>query len=199
MDIIVATRNKGKLKEIKELLKDIPVNLLSLNDFKNIPEVKEDGFTFQENALIKAKIVAEITGFPVLSDDSGLEIDALNGQPGIHSARFSGDNAKDSDNIRKVLDLLGKLPEKKRLARFRAVACLHFPDGKTKFTEGTCEGKMIFAPRGENGFGYDPIFMPKGYKKTFAELDETIKNCISHRAKAMEKMKKVLKKIKDAQ
>jgi len=193
LDIIAATRNKGKLKELKELFKDLPVNLLSLNDFVNLPEVKEDGSTFQENALKKAKIVAEITGFTALADDSGLVIDALDGRPGIHSARFSGDNAKDADNIRKVLDLLEKVPENKRMARFKTSICLCFPDGKIKFTEGVCEGKIIFAPRGINGFGYDPIFVPRGYKKTFGELSDTVKNRISHRAKAMMKMRKIIR------
>lgn len=210
MDIVVATRNTGKLKEIKGILKDLPVNLLSLKDFSNLPEIAEDGLTFHDNALKKAKVIAEITGFTVLSDDSGLEIDALNGQPGINSARFAvgtrctvhtgsvdnmADNAKDADNLKKVLGLLKEVPEGKRLARFKAVICLYFPDGKMKFAEGVCEGKIIFIPRGENGFGYDPIFVPKGYKKTFAELSEKIKNRISHRAKAMKEMKKELKSL----
>ncbi|MEW6086735.1 MAG: XTP/dITP diphosphatase [bacterium] len=192
MDIVVATRNKGKLKEIKEILKGLDVNLLSLDDFSDLPDVVEDGLTFKNNALKKAKIISEITGFPVISDDSGLQIDVLNGQPGIHSARFSGDNAKDADNIKKVLDLIKDVPEQKRTARFKAVLCLYFSKRKVKFTEGTCEGRMIFAPRGENGFGYDPIFVPKGYKKTFAELSGKTKNRISHRAKAMKEMKKII-------
>lgn len=192
MDIVIATWNKGKLKEIKELLKDLHIKLFSLNDFSNLPEVKEDGLTFQENALKKAKVIAEITGFSVLADDSGLEIKALGGKPGIYSARFSGKGANDAKNVKKVLKLMKYVPEEKRQAHFITSACLFISNENIFFTEGICEGDIIFEPLGDNGFGYDPIFVPKGYIKTFAELSETVKNRISHRARAMKKIRKII-------
>ncbi|MFH1288000.1 MAG: XTP/dITP diphosphatase [bacterium] len=188
--IVVATRNKGKLKEIREILGALSVNLLSLDDFSRLPEVIEDQLTFQDNALKKAKVIAEITGLPVLAEDSGLEIRALGGRPGIYSARFAGENANDAKNTKKVLDLMRDVPEEKRQARFITSACFFIPASFKFFTEGICEGNIIFKPLGENGFGYDPIFVPKGYKKTFAELSKTVKNRISHRAKALREMRK---------
>lgn len=193
MKLVIATRNIGKFKEIKEILNCH--SLLSLNDFSDLPEVVEDGLTFRDNALKKAKTIAEAMKFPVLAEDSGLEIKALDGRPGIYSARFAGENADDAGNIKKVLALMENVPKGKRQARFITVACLFISGEKIFWTEGICEGSIAFEPSGTSGFGYDPIFVPKGYKKTFAELGETIKNRISHRAKAMMKMRGMLKRV----
>ncbi|HDD35649.1 MAG TPA: XTP/dITP diphosphatase [Candidatus Desulfofervidus auxilii] len=195
MKLVLATRNKGKIKEIKALMADIPIEILSLSDFKNIPNIPETGKTFLENALNKAKTVASLTGHFALADDSGLCVDYLNGAPGIHSARFAGDNATDEENNKKLLTLLKDVPWEKRNAAFICVIVLCSPEGKYYSCEGRCEGIIAFEPKGKHGFGYDPIFFLPVYKKTMAQIPLEIKNRISHRAKALKKMKEIIKNI----
>lgn len=195
IDIVIATRNRGKLAEIANCLSDLPFNILSLNDFPNMPEIVESSKTFSENAIAKAKLTAEFTGKLSLADDSGIEIDHLDGNPGALSARFAGENASDEDRNKKVLQLLDGVPEEKRTARFVCVIAICSPNGKVKTFEGICEGKIAHEPRGTNGFGYDPIFIVPKYGKTFAELPSEVKNEISHRAIALKKAKQFLAQI----
>jgi len=193
-DLVVATRNKKKLVEIRELLADLDYNVLSIADFPDIPEIQEDGETFEENAKKKAVTVAQITQKLTLADDSGLEIDYLKGEPGVRSARFAGENATDEDRNRKVLGLLRNVPKSERGARFRCAISIASPDAHSETVVGTCEGEIALEPRGNSGFGYDPIFIVPDYGKTFAELGSEKKNQISHRAMALKKAKELLAK-----
>lgn len=168
------------------------IDVLSLDDVPDAPEVVEDGETYQENAVKKANALAEHTGYFALADDSGLEADALHGAPGIHSARYAGEHASDAARIKKLLDALKDVSDSQRTARFKCAIALAAPTGKTQVVIGVCEGRLIRSPRGLQGFGYDPIFVPASYDKTFAELGVDVKNRISHRAKALEKLKKHL-------
>jgi XTP/dITP diphosphohydrolase len=186
--LVLATRNAGKVKEIRELLQDLPVRLLTLSDFPDLPEIPEDGTTFHENARHKAETVFRRTGFPSLADDSGLEVDPLGGDPGIRSARFAGEGATDEENNQRVLSLLNGVPSEKRTARFRCVLALA-AGGPIETFEGIVEGRLTTAPRGESGFGYDPLFIPEGYDRTFGELGPEIKNRLSHRASALRRIK----------
>jgi XTP/dITP diphosphohydrolase len=202
-DLVVATRNKKKLMEIRGLLADLDFNVLSIEDFDSIPEIHEDGSTFEENARKKAVQVARITKRLTLADDSGLEIDHLGGEPGVRSARFAGENATDQDRNRKILDLLKGVPRHKRKARFTCAIAVANPDvrdglGKisalpeVEIAIGVCQGEIAFEPRGNKGFGYDPIFIVPAYNKTFAELGQEKKNQISHRALALKRAKDLL-------
>lgn len=168
------------------------IDVLSLDDVPDAPEVVEDGETYQENAVKKATELAEHTGYFALADDSGLEADALHGAPGIHSARYAGVHASDAARVNKLLDALKDVSDSQRTARFKCAIALAAPTGEVQVVVGVCEGRLIRIPRGQQGFGYDPIFVPVGYDKTFAELGVDVKNRISHRAKALEKMKKHL-------
>ncbi len=168
------------------------IDVLSLDDVPDTPEVVEDGETYQENAVKKATALAEHTGYFALADDSGLEADALHGAPGIHTARYAGEYASDAARIKKLLDALKDVADSHRTARFKCAIALAAPTGQTHVVIGVCEGRLIRSPRGLQGFGYDPIFVPVGYDKTFAELGVDVKNRISHRAKALEKLKKHL-------
>jgi XTP/dITP diphosphohydrolase len=190
--LVLATRNRGKVREIASILKDLHLDILSSLDFPKIQPVIEDGRTFQENAIKKAETIGRSTGLLALADDSGLEIDALDGQPGICSSRFAGPEQDDEKNIEKVLKLMRRTPENRRQARFRCVIALASPNGRTATVEGTCEGVISTEPRGSAGFGYDPIFLVPEYGKTFAELGEEVKNRISHRAKALLAARKLL-------
>ena len=191
--LVLATRNKHKILELQPLLSNLGVELLTLNDFPNHPPLIEDGGTFQENALKKARTVFAHTKLPALADDSGLEVFFINGKPGVRSARYAGENASDEQNNEKLLaEMLGVAPRRRR-AQFRAVLAL-VGEGYEETTEGICTGMLGESPRGTNGFGYDPIFIPDGYKKTYAELTADEKNRISHRAKAAEKMRGVLRR-----
>lgn len=190
-DLVVATRNKKKLAEIRELLSDLDFNILSLDDFPDIPEVAEDMNTFEGNASKKALQISHITKKLTLADDSGLEIDFLDGKPGVYSARFAGDNAADEDRNKKVLGLMEGVPQDKRKARFKCVIAIA-KDGLLMTVDGVCEGEIAFEPKGNYGFGYDPIFVVPKYNKTFAELGPEIKNKISHRAIALKKAKEIL-------
>lgn len=194
-EIVLATRNKYKIKEIKQILKGLNLKIYSLNDFRNIPEIKEDGKSFKENAVKKAKFVAEKTNKISLADDSGIEVDVLNNAPGIYSARFASNNATDKENNKKLLKLLNKVPFDKRKAQYKCVMVLATPSGKTITTTGTCSGIITFGEKGKYGFGYDPLFFVPEYNCTMAELPPSIKNKISHRSKAVEKMKKFLKEL----
>ena len=183
--LVVATGNLGKLKEIREILGP-EVSLLSLQDFPDLPEIVEDGDTFQANAIKKAQTVASVTGHPALGDDSGLEVDALNGAPGVYSARFAGEAATDAENNALLLERLQDVPEAERAARFRCVVAIAAPDGAAHISEGSCEGRILAAPRGDGGFGYDPLFLVPELGRSFAELAPSEKNRISHRGRALQ-------------
>ncbi len=192
MKIVVATKNPGKFRELKALLDEPSLEIRSLADYPDMAEVVEDGTTFFENALKKARAVAKFTGETAVADDSGLEVAALGGKPGIHSARFAGEKAGDRANLEKLLEKMKDLPPVRRDAAFRCVLVLCRPDGSFEQFEGTWEGKITMLPRGENGFGYDPVFLVPEYGKTAAELPPDTKNRLSHRAKALAKLKKKL-------
>ena len=194
LEIIIATKNLGKVKEIKDILDNSNIKILPNKDFPQLPKIDEDGKTFQENALKKACKISEYTGKVCLADDSGLEIDYLEGKPGIYSSRW-GNN--DEERINKVLNLLENVPEDKRNAKFICVLVLAFPDGRKYMVKEECPGKISFIPRGKYGFGYDPIFLIPEYNQTFAELGDKIKNQISHRGKALRRMIKIINEIRD--
>lgn len=183
--IVIATGNEGKLREILEILKDIPAEFLSKKDFHDFPDIEEDGYSYTENALKKAAMVSIHTGLPAIAEDSGLEVDALGGMPGMLSARYAGFNASDHERIQKLLTELKGVPEEKRTARYVCSAVFATPDGERYIAEGAVEGIILTEPRGNRGFGYDPIFYVPEYKKTMAELPLEIKNNISHRGKAI--------------
>jgi XTP/dITP diphosphohydrolase len=186
---VLATRNQDKVREIKHILADVPVELVSLDDFPLVQSAVEDGTTFEENAIKKALHVWEETGLAALADDSGLEVDALDGEPGVMSARFAGEPVSYEANNAKLVELLRGLPEEKRKARFVCVAVLVSPKGKMVLQRGEVKGIIIEKPRGTGGFGYDPVFYLPRLKKTVAELDEETKNEMSHRAKAFTALK----------
>ncbi len=190
--IVIATKNPGKFKEIVALLHGLDVSLLPL-DRNEVPP--ESGESFQENAGLKAGAVARASGQLALADDSGLEVDALGGQPGVHSARFGGPQATDPDRYRLILEKLQGVSTEQRTARFRCVMAIAQPQGLTRFAEGICEGRIALAPRGTGGFGYDPIFEIPSLGKTFAELEPEVKNRLSHRAKAMMGARAILEEI----
>jgi len=195
MKIVLASRNKKKIEELKRLLEGIDIELLSANDFPYLEEVEEDGQTFDENALKKARYVSQQTGLPSLSDDSGLEVEALNGAPGVISARYAGDKATDEENIMKLLKEMNGIPDEKRKARFVCCIALVFPDGQEYLFWGYVNGKITFEPRGNNGFGYDPVFIPEGYQRTFAEMETNEKDNLSHRKEALDKLKGFLVRL----
>ena len=191
--LVIATRNKGKTKEIKALLKDFPVNIKNLDDFGPIPHLEEDGETFDENAYKKASFAARILGLPALADDSGLIVEALDGAPGIHSARYAGENATDEQRYLKLLDdMKGK---SNRKAAFECVISIAVPTGPALTYEARCEGLITTEPAGSNGFGYDPVFFYPPYNKTFAQITGEEKNRISHRGKALAELKSEFDKV----
>lgn len=192
-NILIATKNKGKVKEFKSLFNKHHIEIQSLHDLnKNIPDVEETGTTFKENARLKAEEIAKLLNCPVIADDSGLVIDALDGRPGVYSARYAGEQATDEKNNKKVLDELKDVPASERKARFVCILALAQPGKETIFTEGYCEGEIAFSPKGTNGFGYDPIFIPQGYSVTLAELSNEEKNKISHRFHALQLLEDVI-------
>jgi len=194
MKIVFATKNEGKVKEIREMLEGMNIELISLNHYNHVPEIREDGKNFLENAFKKAKIISEFTGETVLADDSGLQVDILKGEPGIYSARYAGDEATDEENNNKLLAKLKDVPPQKRSASFFCLLVLYKKDGSYDSFEGRWDGQIIDERRGSNGFGYDPIFFVPELKLTAAELPPAIKNKISHRGQAFAKLKKVLEK-----
>ncbi|MBF7083125.1 XTP/dITP diphosphatase [Desulfallas sp. Bu1-1] len=192
MRLVLATHNEGKVRELQELLASTGFEVVSLARYPHVPEVVEDGETFRDNAIKKAREVSAAVGEITLADDSGLEVDYLNGAPGVHSARFAGEGHDDAANNKKLLRLLEGVSWEKRTARFRCVVAVATPDGRVATAEGTCEGIISTEPRGENGFGYDPLFFVPEYGKTFAELNSEEKNAISHRGRALNNARKIL-------
>ncbi len=191
--IIFATGNAGKMKEIRNILSDLPVQVLSMKEVGIQTDIVEDGKTFAENAVIKARAIMQLTGEVVLADDSGLEIDYLNKEPGIYSARYMGEDTSYRIKNANLIQRLEGVPDEKRTARFVCAIAAAFPDGTVKTTEGTIEGRIGNEEKGENGFGYDPIFYVPEFGCTTAELSEEQKNKISHRGKALTEMKEILK------
>lgn len=193
--VIVATKNKGKKEEIKELFKDYFDKFISIDEIDKEINIIENGNSFEENAFIKAKLIYDLFHIPTLADDSGLMVDFLNGEPGIYSARYAGEDSNDKKNIEKLLEKLKDAPENNRLAKFVCVFVFIDENGNILKTRGECHGKIAFEPKGENGFGYDPVFIPNQFNKTFAELSDNVKNSISHRAHAANKLKKLLEEV----
>lgn len=189
MDLVVASHNIHKVREFRTLLKTISeLDIYSLNDFPEYQLPEETGTTFEENAILKATHASKALNRWILADDSGLVVPALDNAPGIFSARFAGPNASDVDNRKKLITLLKKLPDDKRVGYFECCIALSSPDGNVRTVRGICEGELLVEERGRHGFGYDPIFRKYEYGKTFAELDEDLKNRISHRRKAFDKL-----------
>jgi len=193
ISIVIATRNKGKTAEIREMLTDYPVNIQNLDDFGPIPEVEEDGDTFDENAYKKASFTARILGLPALADDSGLLVEALDGAPGVYSARYAGEKATDQQRCEKLLkEMKGKTNRK---AAFECVLSIAVPSGPALTYEARCEGLIAEKPYGNNGFGYDPVFFFPPLKKTFAQLTRAEKSRVSHRGKALGELKEEFDKV----
>lgn len=191
--VIFATGNEGKMKEIREILGDLDIELLSLKDAGIHADIVEDGKTFEENAQIKAKAICDLTGEIVLADDSGLEIDHLNKEPGIYSARYMGEDTSYHIKNSSLIERLNGVPDEKRTARFVCAVAAAFPDGRVKTVRGTMEGRIGYEEKGENGFGYDPIFYLPEYGCTSAELSMEEKNKISHRGKALRGIRESVK------
>ncbi len=191
--IIAASRNQHKITEIEAITKKFGMNIVS-RDEAGIPkfEIEEDGETFEENSFKKANEIMKVCGKITIADDSGLMVDYLGGAPGVYSARFAGEDGNDTKNNEKLLMLLEGVPYKERRAKFVSVITMVYPDGTQLAARGECEGHIIDAPVGENGFGYDPLFVPDGYQRTFAQLSAEEKNQISHRAKALKQLEKLL-------
>ena len=195
--LLLGTRNPGKVKEITSVLDGSGWSFSSLQEFEQVDSPVENGATYSDNAIIKARFYAAATGMFALADDSGLEVDALDGAPGVFSARYAGENATDADRRELLLSELAKTEDKDRRARFIAVVAIASPDGRiVNISEGVCEGIITSVPRGTGGFGYDPLFIPDGHDQTFAELPENVKNRISHRGRAMMKTNEFLKSWK---
>jgi XTP/dITP diphosphohydrolase len=192
MKIVLATANKDKVREMRHALAGLDVEILTRDDFPGIPDVVEDGATIEDNAAKKARAVCGATGMPAVADDTGLEVDALGGEPGVFSSRFAGEGATYADNVRKLLRELERVPAGERTARFRCVIALVEPSGAEVFVEGICEGTIAEEPRGSSGFGYDPVFLVPSRGRTFAELTLEEKDTISHRGQAMARMRRVL-------
>jgi XTP/dITP diphosphohydrolase len=195
MRLLIATHNRGKLIEYQEMFADLLFELVTLDDVGIRDDVAENGATFAENARVKALDYARASGLLTLADDSGLQVDALGGEPGVRSKRYAGENKSDAERIAFLLDKLRDVPPGKRAARFRCAIALATPDGKLWEAEGTCEGKIAFEPRGKNGFGYDPIFEIAERGARMAELSTAEKNKVSHRAHAAKKARDILAKI----
>ena len=195
MKLILASNNKKKLRELRELLSDMDVELLSQREAGCDFEVEETGTTFAENAYLKAKAVADATGLAAVADDSGLMVEALNGEPGVYSARYApgGHEASDKEKYEYLLSKLVNVEH--RAAKFVSSICCILPDGSIIRTEGECRGEILREPAGEGGFGYDPVFMPQGYDRSMAELGTEVKNRISHRANALREFKKKLREL----
>jgi XTP/dITP diphosphohydrolase len=199
--VVIGTRNAKKLREIQQILEGLRVELRTLRDYPDAPEVEETGATFEENAIRKATALADALGEWVMADDSGLEVEALGGRPGVMSARYAGADQDDARNIVRVLAEMKDIPPSRRAARFRCVIALAAP-GRLLFTaRGMCAGRLISAPRGENGFGYDPIFLFPEFGKTFAELESPVKHQVSHRGRALrnfrDRLESLLKRTED--
>ena len=198
--VVLATKNRKKLEELHRILaaEGLDVELLGIDAFPDLPDVPETESSFAGNALLKAREIARITGLPAVADDSGLCVDALNGMPGILSARWAGRHGDDAANLDLVLGQLSDIPDRRRTAAFRCAAAVALPDGTERVVEGSIDGALIREPRGANGFGYDPIFVPLGYRVTTAEMTPEEKDAISHRGQAMRALAPVLKDLLEA-
>lgn len=194
-EVVIATKNKGKALEFAQMFEPFQIQVKTLLDFPKFPDIEETGKTFEENAIIKAETVMKTTNTMVMADDSGLIIDALNGRPGVYSARYAGPQKDDEANIQKVLSELEGVPLSERTARFYCALALSIPGRDTITVSGTCEGIISLEKRGKNGFGYDPIFYVQDYGRTMAELTSNEKNKISHRAQALAKMREILEQL----
>ncbi|MDD4169146.1 MAG: XTP/dITP diphosphatase [Desulfotomaculaceae bacterium] len=199
MKLVLATGNQGKVREMSDILAAYGIEVLSLREFPLIGDIKEDGDTFKANAIKKATVTAGLAGLTALADDSGLEVDYLNGAPGVLSARFAGEERNDFANNIKLLHLLAGVPPEKRTARFQCVIAIASPGGPVHTVQGTCEGVIAGEPQGEGGFGYDPLFYLPEYGKTFAEIELELKNKISHRGRALEGARDVLIRLSKAE
>jgi len=193
-ELLIATKNKGKVRELRDLLLPMGIAVLSLDDITGAPEIIEDGVTFRANAAKKAVTLAQFTGCQVMGEDSGLEVDALDGRPGVYSARYSGDNATDEKNNTKLLEELANVPFEKRTARYRSAIAFADKTALIDVVEGSCEGLIATERRGINGFGYDPLFYIPQYQKTFGELPLSVKQTLSHRGQAFRLFIKVLER-----
>ena len=191
-ELVVATQNQGKMREIRDLLKEFDLKITSIADYPDAPEIIEDGETFADNAVKKAVALARHTGKLAMGEDSGLEVTALDNRPGVYSARFAGEEATDETNNAKLLELLKDVPASRRQARYRCCAALVQGDKTLTMVEGSCSGLITTEARGTNGFGYDPLFLIEEHDKTFGELDLSVKAQMSHRARAMDKVKAFL-------
>ncbi len=186
--LVLATRNQGKITEFRRILEELApgqIELIGVDQFPDLVDVDETGSTFEENSLLKSRYTCAATGLPAIADDSGLCVDALNGDPGIYSARWAGIHGDDQANIEKLLEQLKDVPDDKRTARFKCVASLVLPDGREQIAEGRFEGHILHAPVGENGFGYDPIFQPLGLRISSAQMSAKEKDLVSHRGKSL--------------
>ena len=199
ISLVLATRNRHKVEELSAMLSELPVQILSFHDFPDMPDVVEDGATLTENAIKKASEVASFTGLPSLADDTGLEVDALDGAPGVHSARFAGEPANWEENNRKLLSDLDGIEGSARAAAFRCVVALAVQgDEEVRTVEGVTRGVILDAPRGQGGFGYDPLFLPDGHDLTYAEMRADEKNAVSHRGKAIKNARALVMALLDA-
>lgn len=194
MKLLIATHNRGKVQEYREILGDLPFELITLDDAEITEDVDETGATFEENARLKADAYSQQSGLLTIADDSGLEVDALGGEPGVYSKRYAGEGKSDADRNAFLLEKLREVPQEKRAARFRCVIVIEDAQGQRWVTEGTCKGEIAFAPRGTNGFGYDPIFIVPEHGKHLAELSSEEKNRISHRGRAAVKAREILER-----
>lgn len=191
--MLVATHNRGKIREYRALLQNLSESTVGLDDLGITHEVEETGVSFAENAILKARAFALVSGQVTLGDDSGLEVDALGGRPGVRSARYAGPNATDEDRYRKLLSEMEGVAPEHRQARFRCAIAVAWPDGRCALATGACEGTIALQPRGANGFGYDPVFFVPDYRCTMAELPDEIKNRLSHRARAARALLQLLR------
>ncbi|OMP67524.1 XTP/dITP diphosphatase [Domibacillus epiphyticus] len=195
-EVIIATKNEGKAREFVQMFEPYGIVVKTLIDYPELPDVEETGETFAENALLKAESAARLTGRPAIADDSGIVIDALDGRPGVYSARYAGLEKDDKANNRKVLEELDGVEEEKRSARFTCVLAVSFPDNREPIiVEGACEGRIAYEDQGVNGFGYDPLFIPDGFDGTMAQMKAAEKNAISHRAIALQKLRAALPEL----
>ncbi len=185
ISVVLATRNRHKVEELSAMLSELPLKILSFHDFPDMPDVVEDGATLTENAVKKASAVASFTGLPSLADDTGLEVEALDGAPGVRSARFAGEPPNWEENNCKLLSNLNGIDGPGRAAAFRCVVALAVPGEKVRTVEGVTRGVILESPRGQGGFGYDPLFLPEGHELTYAEMPSEEKNAVSHRGKAI--------------
>ena len=194
MTFIIATNNEKKLVELSRILNPLGIRALSAKEAGvSLEEVEETGITFEENARLKARAALQKTGMPAVADDSGLMVDALNGEPGVYSARYGGEGATDTQKNEKLLKNMENVPQEKRTARFVSAVCCLFPDGREIMVRGECEGSIAYAPKGEGGFGYDPIFLGGG--RSYAELAPEEKDAVSHRGRALRKLSEELQKV----